>query len=63
MDPEDRRPEGGRRRVGVSKLGAHVHIQRHGAGEHVSRVHVGGREIAMRVLVKRVKMNESSFVV
>ena len=44
LDPEDRRAEGGRRRVGVSKLGAHVHIQRHGAGEHVSRLHVGERE-------------------
>ena len=44
LDPEDRRAQGGRRRVGISKLGAHVHIQRHGAGEHVSRVHEGERE-------------------
>ena len=44
LDPEDRRAQGRRRRVGVSKLGTHVRIQRHGAGEHVSRVHEGERE-------------------
>jgi hypothetical protein len=54
LDPEDRRTQGGRRRVGVSKLGTHVHIQRHGAGEHVSEyTEAGERERAMRVLVKR----------